>query len=180
MKEMEKTWPHLYFGNFPSFVTILDYKEPGGKLRPELTDKNIPRISRDYTNNIKAGLYEMQFITNHLSKKYKQEILDSNELTSFFEELFEVGSWSNPTGIDKYPIASNLFNIAVKILIENAPVRLQRKLASLLVEFIDLYNLPLDLGRKGSVSLIDPTTRQDATFDDVINELLDQAKKRRR
>jgi len=157
---MKKTWPHLYFGSFPSFVTVLDYKDPGGKLRPELTDKNIPRISRDYTKNIKAGLYEMQFITNHLSKKYKQEILDSNELTSFFEELFEVGSFSNQAHTDKYPMASNLFNIAVKILIEKAPVRIQRKLANLLVEFIDSYNLPLDLGIKGSVSLIEPTIRQ--------------------
>ena len=157
---MKKTWPHLYFGSFPSFVTILDYKDPGGKLNPELIDKNIPRISRDYTKNIKAGLYEMQFITNQLSKKYKQEILDSNELTSFFEDLFEVGSWSNQTGIEKYPMASNLYNIAVKILIQNAPVRIQRKLTSLLVDFIDLYNLPLDLGRKGSMSLIEPNITQ--------------------
>lgn len=157
IKEIENTWPDLVLGSPENFVTILDYKDTAGNIRPELAGKNIPRISKNYTDNIIKALKEMQFVINQLSKKYKQEVLDSNELTSFLEDLLEVGSWSKQTDIDKYPIASNLFTASLKILIQKAPVPLQRKLANLSQEFIDLYNLPLGLAIKGAHSLIVPS-----------------------
>jgi len=157
IKEIKHTWPRLFFGSKGNFVTIIDYKKPGGQITPELASSNIPRISRDYTNNLKLGLNEMQFVINHLTEKYKQEILDSNEFTKLFEELLEVGSWSNQTNTEKYGISSNLFLISMKILIEKAPLPLQRKLANTIEDFIDLYNLPLELKIKNTESLKKPT-----------------------
>ena len=157
IKEIKHTWPHLFFGSKRNFVTIMDYKNTAGQINPNLESSNIPRISRDYTNNLKFGLNEMQFVINHLGKKYKQEILDSNEFTELFEELLEVGSWSNQTNIEKYGISSNLFLISMKILIEKAPLPLQRKLVNAIEDFIDLYNLPLELKMKNTESLKKPT-----------------------
>jgi len=157
IKEIKSTWQRLFFGPWGNFVTIMDYKDAAGQITPELASSNIHRISRDYTNNIKFGLHEMQFVINHLGKKYKQEIIDSNELTNLFEELLEIGSWSYQTNIEKYGIASNLFLISLKILIEKAPLSLQRKLGNLMVDFIDLYNLPMELGSKEAKALIKPT-----------------------
>lgn len=157
IKEIKPTWQRLYFGPWGNFVTIMDYKNTAGQITPELESCNIHRISRDYTNNIKFGLNEIQFLINHLGKKYKQEILDSNQFTKLFEELLEVGSWSNQTNTEKYGISSNLFLISMKILIEKAPLALQRKLANAIEDFIDLYNLPLELKIKDTESLKKPT-----------------------
>jgi len=159
IEEMKPTWQRLYFGPWGNFVTIIDYKDQVGRINSELESCNIHRISRDYTNNIKKGLYEMQFVISQLSKKYKQEILDSNEFTKLYEELLEVGPWSKHTQIERYGIASNLFLISMKILIENSPLKLQRKLARTIEDFIDLYNLPLELKIKDTKNLKKPTFR---------------------
>lgn len=166
---MKNTWKRMIFGSWENFVTIIDYKNPAGKINPKLESKNIPRISREYTNNIKDGMHEMTFIINHLSRKYKQEILDSNQLTGLFEELLEVGPWSNQTQIEKYGMASNLFLISLKILIEKAPLPLQRKLSDLMVDFIDFYNLPLELTKKETAFLIKPSFKYETTGNVIVS-----------
>ena len=169
IKEIKNTWGRMIFGSWENFVTIMDYKDSAGIIEPNLESKNIPRISREYTNSIKDGMHEMNFIINNLSKKYKQEILDSNELTGLFEELLEAGPWSKQTQIEKYGMASNLFLISLKILIEKAPLSLQRKLSDLMVDFIDLYNLPLELTKKETAFLIKPNFRYETTGNVIVD-----------
>jgi len=169
IEEMKPTWERLFFGSREHLVTITDYKNPAGQINSELESCNIHRISRDYTNNIKKGLFEMQFVISQLSKTYKQEILDSNQFTNLFEELLEVGSRSKHTQIERYGIASNLFLISMKILIENSPLPLQRKLSNLMVDFIDLYNLPLELTKKETAFLIIPTFRYETSGNVIVD-----------
>ena len=148
--EMKTTWAHLFFGSPEKFVTIIDYKNPAGQIDPKLHGKNIHRISREYTNNIIKGLKEMQFVSNHLNKSYKQEILDSNEFYGFLEDLFEIGTWSNYTKVDTYPIASKLFNMSLEILNRNAPEVLKEELKESVKRFIKFNNLAIRLGYKKS------------------------------
>jgi hypothetical protein len=147
---MKHTWSRLFFGSPEKFVTIIDYKNTAGQINPELQSKNIHRISREYTNNMIRGLKEMQFVSNHLNKSYKQEILDSNEFYGFLEDLLEVGSWSNYTKVDTYPIASKLFNISLEILNRNAPEELKEELKESVKQFIKFNNLAIRLGYKKS------------------------------
>ncbi len=69
IEEIKPNWQRLFFGSRGHLVTIIDYKDEVGQIKSELESCNIHRISRDYTNNIKKGLYEMQFVINQLSKK---------------------------------------------------------------------------------------------------------------
>lgn len=159
IKELKDTWKRIIFGSWENFVTIMDYsKDPDGRINQDL-QSNIPRILRKYTNSIKDGMREMTSIINRLRKKYKQEILDSAEFTDLFEELLEVRPWAIQTQTEKYSMASNLFLMSLKILIEKAPLSLQRKLSNLMKDFIDLYNLPVELSKKETAFLITPTFR---------------------
>lgn len=147
---MKTTWSHLFFGSPERFVTIIDYKNQAGQINPNLKDKNIHRISREYTNNIIKGLKEMQFVSIQLNQSYKQEILDSNEFYGFLEDLLEVGDWSKPTNIDTYPIASKLFNLSLEILNRKAPEELKEELKESVKRFIKFNNLAIRLGYKKS------------------------------
>lgn len=147
---MKPTWSRLFFGSPEKFVTIIDYENPAGQVKPELKGKNIHRISREYTNNIIKGLKEMQFVSNHLNKSYKQEILDSNEFYGFLEDLLEVGEWSKHTNSDTYPIASKLFNLSLEILNRKAPEELKEDLKEAVKRFIKFNNLAIRLGYKKS------------------------------
>jgi len=148
IKDYKNTWKRMFFGSWEDFATILDYKQVGGQLEPKLEGKNIPRISRKYTENLKDGLKEMNFISNNLSKKYKQEILDSPELYKFLEDLLEIGDWTNYTNVDNYPMASYLFNISLEVLIRKAPDSLRIELIESIKRFVRLNRLPLEMGNK--------------------------------
>ena len=152
-KEIKTTWPRLFFGTVEKFVTIIDYKNPSGKIIPELEGKHIHRISREYTDNILQGLEEMQFVSNHLSKSYKQEIMNSPEFHRFLDDLLEVGESSKHTGIDTYPIATKLFNISLELLSKNAPEELKEELNGSVKRFVKFNNLAIRLGYKKSIQL---------------------------
>lgn len=148
VKELKNTWGRMIFGSWENFVTIQHYSDKkDAKINANL-QSNIPRIVRKYTDSIKAGMREMTSIISNLRKKYKQEILDSEEFTGLIEELLEVGHWSIQTQTEKYSMASNLFLMSQKILIEKAPLSLQTRLSNLMKDFIDLYNLPVELSKK--------------------------------
>jgi len=147
-KEIKTTWSRLFFGTPEKFVTLIDYENPAGKVIPELEGKHIHRISREYTDDIIQGLKEIQIVTNHLHKSYKQEIIDSNEFYGFLEDLLEVGEWSNQTNIDTYPIASKLFNLSLEILNRKAPPELNEELKESVKRFIKFNNFAIKLGYK--------------------------------
>ena len=145
-KDIKNTWSRLFFGTPEKFVTLLDYKNEVGKIKPELKGSNIHRISREYTDNIIQGLKEMQFVSDHLNTSYKQEILDSNEFHMFLEDLLEVGENSRHTDIDTYPTASKLFNMSLGILLQKAPIEIQDELKESVKRFIKFNNLAIKLG----------------------------------
>jgi len=144
--EIKTTWSRLFFGTPEKFVTLIDYKNQLGKIKPELKGSNIHRISRDYTDNIIQGMKEIQFVTNHLNTSYKQEILDSNEFREFLEDLLEVGEWSKQTDIDNYPMASKLFNLSLEILQRKVHPELKEELEDSVKRFIKFNNLAIKLG----------------------------------
>ncbi len=88
----------------------------------------------------------MQIVSNHLNTSYKQEILDSVELSDFLKNLLEVNDWSNNTKIDTYPLASKLFNMSLGILLVKAPVEIQDELKESVKRFIKFNNLAIKLG----------------------------------
>ena len=146
IKEIKNTFPRLNFGTHENFVRLLGYKNKAGVVQTEFKGSNIPRISREFTDNIITGLNEMQIVSNHLNTSYKQDILDSVELSDFLKNLLEVNDWSNNTKIDTYPLASKLFNISLGILLVKAPEEIQDELKESVKRFIKFNNLAIKLG----------------------------------
>lgn len=156
IKEVKTTWKRLQLGNYAGFVTIIDHKDNIGRKNPEIEDNNIWRYERNYLRNIKDAIRESRMITNNFDKKYKQDIIDDPEITGLVEDLLEVGEWSNHTKVDNYKLGSELFYITLKFLISKAPIPIQNELTKSIQRFVELNNLPLELGYEKSGRLRKP------------------------
>lgn len=160
IKDFDQYWSkEYYFSNNPhDFVKLVDYhKYPHSKdINKELEGINFERVERDTTNNLLEALDQAKSVVNSLNKSYRQKIIDSDELTNFILALLELDEWTERKDVNKFAFAQNLFNTAMKILIDESPKAIKKHLIKSIMDFYDFAKLPIELGYKYDRSLIRP------------------------
>lgn len=180
LKRHNETFSKYYFSNNPTdFPKLIHYyKYPhSNEINEKLGGINFERIERETTNNMLDALKQAKLIVNSLGKSYKQKIIDSNELTEFLSELLEISDWPKIKNVKRYELAQNLFNIAIKILIDEAPVAIKRHMVRSLEDFYDVVELPSQLGYKNDKMLIRSVFEQIKGTNDYTVTLEKQFKK---
>ena len=148
-----------YFSNTPKdFVKLVKYYpyHYSTDTNKELEGINFERVERDTTNNLLDGLNQGAVIINALNKSYRQRIIDSNELTNFLLALLEVDEWTERKDVYRYAFAQNLFNTALKILIDESPKPIRKHMINAIKQFYEFASLPVELGYRHDRSLIKP------------------------
>lgn len=177
--DFKSSWSKFYFGKTPeSYVALVDYKDNLGRTHPFLKGKPIHRIQREFLVEIKECLRQIEQVSNHLTKKHKQDLIDSFELTQMITSLLQIGEFSSHEKINTHNFTSNMFYITLKILIDSAPLPIRSHLIKSMGQFFDMNNLVIELGQKKAKFLPKPRIINDnrggirLEIDHILNERL--------
>jgi len=159
-EDFDKLWSgKYYFSNSANdYVKLVDYHSYpySTDIKKELEGINFERIERETTNNMLEAFDQARQIINSLNKTYRERIIDSNELTNFLLALLELDEWTESKDVHRFTFAQNLFNVALKILIDESPAPIRRHMINAIKQFYEFARLPIELGYKYDRSLIKP------------------------
>lgn len=164
IKERKKGFDNLYdskyyFTNDEDFVRLIDYFKyhHSTDKQEDLEGVAHHRIQKAAVKEILRAVRQLnQILGNGLTRKYKQEIIDSDEINNLVIELLEQGKYSRVEKIDRYEFAQKLFNTSMKILIDEAPEPIKKHLVKHIHDFYDMATIPTRLGVKQKRELIRP------------------------
>ncbi len=179
LEDFDKSWSRYYFSNTTNdFVKLLDYYQypRSTKIKKQLEGINFERIERETTDNLIESLDQARQVINSLNKSYRQKIIDSKELSNFVLALLELDEWTESKGVQKFTFAQNLFNIAMKIMIEQSPKPIQKHLVESLKSFYDFASLPIELNYKHDKEFLKPNFKRIQGTDYYKIELITQLK----
>ena len=148
-----------YFSNSSNdYVKLIDYHlhRNSTDINKDLEGINFERIERETTNNMLESFDQATQIINSLNKTYRERIIASNELTNFLLALLELDEWTDKKGVHRYTFAQNLFNTALKILIDESPKPIRKHMIDAIMKFYEFARLPVELGYRRDRSLIQP------------------------
>lgn len=142
VKELKKsrTWADMFFSSWNGYVKLLEYENVNTKKRNEnLPHVAIHKLQKETVNNIKESFRQIEIINLHLHKKYKQDLLDSDELKHL---LLNLANYQSVGGqlvtAERNSFGSLLFAIGLKILLESVEPELKERLINFVKDFNDL------------------------------------------
>jgi len=170
-KDFDKLYnSKYYFTSEDDYVRLIDYHKfhYSKEIQEELRGIAHSRIQRETVIEILRAIKQLNQILGHgLTRKYKQDILNSDEVNNLIIELLEQGEYSREEKINKYEFAQKLFNTSMKILIDEAPVPIKKYLVKHINEFYDMASIPTQLGVKQKRELIRPRVTERRISGDV-------------
>jgi len=164
IKERKKGFDDLYQSNYyftpeDDYVRLVDYYKNhySKEIQEELRGIAHSRIQRETVVHILRAIRQLnQILRSGLTRKYKQEILDSDEINNLIIELLEQGEFSTKENINRYEFAEKLFNSSMKILIDEAPEPIKKYLVEHINKFYDMASIPTELSVEQKRKLIRP------------------------
>lgn len=152
-----------YFCSPENYVKLIDYHPyyHSTQISKDLEGINHNRIQRETSDEIKIALKQIRQIISVMTKKHKQELIDSQEFNDIIEELLEQGEYSRHERIDTYDFAQNMFYRTLKILIDNSAKPIQTHLVKSMQGFFDMTELASELGHKTKKTLVRPVVFKD-------------------
>jgi len=133
----------MFFTSWDGYVKLLEYENINTKKRNEnLPHVAIHKLQKKTVDDIKESFRQIEIINAHLYKKYKQNLLDSDELKYLLLNLANyqpVGTQLVTT--DRNNFGSLIFAIGLKILLESVEPELKERLIHFVKDFNDLNRM---------------------------------------
>ncbi len=112
---------------------------------PEIFPKtNFQRTCRTARDSSKEAIRELDFICEHLPKRYKHQILRSDPFNQFLSNIFDIDKVSLSRQNEDRDLALNLATQmmlnSLDVIIKSMPVEFQKPLTDSILPFVNLLN----------------------------------------
>jgi len=148
-KKVEKlkksnVWNDVYFSTWEGYIKLLEFEDVNlaghsNRFNSNLPHVGIEKLQKQTVEKIKESFRQIGIINPHLHKKYKQDLLDSDELKYMLLNLAHYQSVGGQfVTVDRNYFGTLLLSIGLKIILESVQPELKERLTGFIKEFNDL------------------------------------------